>query len=245
MPAPTFQEALSQRAALLQEVPLFAALNNEELTALAGEFRVREYRAGDTIFHQGDQSRELYVVMKGKVRVFRLSPGGDETTIVILARRHILGEFAVIDGEPRSATAKAISACILLEISQDKFWRYLETIPTLAVTMCKQLVGKARWTSMYASTIAQLDAAGRLLHLLLLYNEEFGQIEAGGQRSVLELGLNQTDLATLVGARRGWINTILQDWRKRRLIEYEAGKIILLDLPRIRQERDSRIAAYE
>jgi hypothetical protein len=62
---------------------------------------------------------------------------------------------------------------------------------------------------------------------------------------VLELGLNQTDLATLVGARRGWINTILQDWRKRRLIEYEAGKIILLDLPRIRQERDSRFAAYE
>jgi CRP-like cAMP-binding protein len=111
--------------------------------------------------------------------------------------------------------------------------------------MCKQLVGKARWAAMYAATVAQLDAAGRLLHLLLLYNEEFGQVEAGGQRSVLELGLNQTDLATLVGARRGWINTILQDWRKRGLIEYEAGKIILLDLPRIREERDSRIAAYE
>jgi CRP-like cAMP-binding protein len=231
--------------ALLQEVPLFGTLNQEDLTAVAGDFRVREYRAGDTIFHQGDQSRELYIVMKGKVRIFRLSPSGDETTIVILARRHILGEFAVIDGEPRSATAKAISPCTLLEISQEKFWHYLENIPNLAVTMCKQLVGKARWASMYAATIAQLDAAGRLLHLLLLYNEEFGQIEAEGQRSVLELGLNQTDLATLVGARRGWINTILQDWRKRRLIEYEAGKIILLDLPRIRQERDSRIAAYE
>ncbi|MBI1878415.1 MAG: Crp/Fnr family transcriptional regulator [Chloroflexi bacterium] len=206
MPVPFLPDILSQRVALLQEVPLFAVLNQETLTAVAGDFRVREYRAGDTIFHQGDQSRELYIVMKGKVRVFRLSPSGDETTIVILARRHILGEFAVIDGEPRSATAKAISACTLLEISQEKFWYYLENIPSLAVTMCKQLVGKARWAAMYAATVAQLDAAGRLLHLLLLYNEEFGQIEAGGQRSVLELGLNQTDLATLVGARRGWIN---------------------------------------
>jgi CRP-like cAMP-binding protein len=110
--------------------------------------------------------------------------------------------------------------------------------------MCKQLVSKARWTCMYAETIAQLDAAGRLLHLLLLYNDEFGQVEEEGRRSVLDLGLNQTDLASLVGARRGWINSILQDWRKRGLIELEAGKITFLDLPRIRHERDSRIAAH-
>jgi CRP/FNR family transcriptional regulator, cyclic AMP receptor protein len=245
MPTSTFLDALAERVALLGEVPLFSTLNHEILSTMASDFRVREYRAGDTIFHQGDQSRELYVVMKGKVRIFRLSLGGDETTIVILARRHILGEFAIIDGEPRSATAKTISACTLLEISQDRFWHYLETTPGLAVTMCKQLVSKVRWTSMYASTLAQLDAAGRLLHLLLVYNEEFGQVEADGQRSILELGLNQTDLASLVGARRGWVNTILQDWRKRRLIEYDSGKIILLDLPRIRQERDSRVAASE
>ncbi|HXW00716.1 MAG TPA: Crp/Fnr family transcriptional regulator [Anaerolineae bacterium] len=238
------EDVLSKRLAFLYEIPLFNTLKAEDIAALANEFRVRDYRPGDTIFHQGDQSRELYLVMKGKVRVFLLSPAGDETTIVILARRHLLGEFAIMDGQPRSATAKAISACTLLEISQAKFWNHLEHTPGLALAMCKQLVSKARWTCMYAETIAQLDAAGRLLHLLLLYNDEFGQIEEAGRRSVLDLGLNQTARASLVGARRGWINSILQDWRKRGLIELEAGKITFLDLPRIHQERDSRIAAH-
>jgi CRP-like cAMP-binding protein len=132
-----------------------------------------------------------------------------------------------------------------LVISQAKFLHHLEQTPGLALAMCKQLVGKARWTSMYAQTIAQLDAAGRLLHLLLLYNDEFGQIEEEGRRSVLDLGLNQTDLASLVGARRGWINSILQDWRKRGLVEYASGVITLLDLPRIQQERDRRIVVHE
>lgn len=229
----------------LGEVPLFASLSEENLRLLACDFRAREYRPGEVIFHQGDQSQDLYLVLKGKIRVFLLSPNGEETTIVLLSRCHLLGEFAIIDDQPRSATAKAISACTLLEISQSKFLRHLEQTPGLALALCKLLVGKARWTCMYAETIAQLDAAGRLLHLLLLYNDEFGQIEEGGRRSVLDLGLNQTDLASLVGARRGWINSILQDWRKRGLVEYDSGVITLLDLPRIQQERNRRIAVHE
>ncbi|MCK6628732.1 MAG: Crp/Fnr family transcriptional regulator [Anaerolineae bacterium] len=244
MPAPP-AEILAHHLTFLRGVPLFATLSEENLRALAHDFRAREYRPGEIIFHQGDQSQDLYLVLRGKIRVFLLSPRGDETTIVLLFRRHLLGEFAIIDGQPRSATAKAISACTLLAISQAKFLRHLEQTPGLALAMCKQLVGKARWTSMYAQTIAQLDAAGRLLHLLLLYNDEFGQIEEEGRRSILDLGLNQTDLASLVGARRGWINSILQDWRKRGLVEYDSGVITLLDLPRIQQERDRRIAAQE
>jgi CRP-like cAMP-binding protein len=79
--------------------------------------------------------------------------------------------------------------------------------------------------------------------MLLLYNEQFGQEAEAGKRYVLDLSLSQTDLASLVGARREWINRLLRDWQKRGLVTYEAGKIIILDLPRAKQERDSRIEA--
>jgi len=91
-------------------------------------------------------------------------------------------------------------------------------------------------------TIARYDAAGRLLHILLLFNERFGE-EQPGQRYLLDLGLNQTDLASLVGVRREWVNRILQFWSKKKLIEYEGGKLIILDLARVKQERDSRLDA--
>ncbi len=238
------KDFMLDRLAFLKEVPLLAQVNDGVLAYLADDFRERTYRKGETLFHQGDESQALYILKKGKVRIFHLSPSGEETTVNIFTRRQLIGEFALIDGQPRSATAKAITACTLLVMSRDRCLHHLENIPGLALAMCRQLIYKLRWTSQYAETIVQYDIAGRLLHFLLHYNEEFGQEVAPGQYE-LDLGLNQNDLASLVGAKRGWVNTILQDWRKRDLVEFERGKITLLDLDRVRQERDGRIKMSE
>ena len=237
------QEVLSRRVAFLKQVFLFADLSEAELAVLVGDFHPKEYSKDEIIFRQGDTSRELYLVMRGKVRIFRISPSGAETTIAIYSTGSIMGEVAVVDSEPRSATAKAIEAADLLVMPQDKFLQHLRQMPDLALGMTKLLASRVRWTAAYAETIAQYDAAGRLLHILLLYNEQFGQEEEAGRRYVLDLALNQTDLASLVGARREWVNRLLRDWQRRGIVAYEAGKIIILDLPRAQAERDSRIEA--
>jgi CRP-like cAMP-binding protein len=109
--------------------------------------------------------------------------------------------------------------------------------------MSRLLASKLRWTAAYAETIAQYDAAGRLLHILLLYNEQFGEELEPGKRYMLDLSLSQTDLASLVGARREWVNRLLREWQKQGLLEYQAGKIMILDLPKVQRERDRRIEA--
>ena len=247
MATSSHQDALpeGERVAFLKKVPLFADLREAELRALAADFRLRQYQKDETIFRQGDYSRELYVVVKGKVRIFKISPSGNETSIYISSTGDIIGEFATIDGQPRSATAKTVGRSALLEMAGDKFLWHMRGMPGLALAMNLLLVGKVCWADAYMETIAQYDAAGRLLHILLLYNEQFGEEVEAGKRYVLDLALNQSDLASLVGARREWINRILQDWRSQGLIEYEAGKIIILDLPRVQQERDRRIEAYQ
>lgn len=235
----------SRRIQFLQTVPLFADLNAAELTALASDFGVRKYDKDEIIFHQGDESREFYVVFRGKVRVFKTSPGGDETSIVIFSVGGIIGEYAAADSRPRSATAKAIASTVLLAMTQDRLLQHIRRMPDLALGMIRLLAAKARWTAEYAEAVAQYDAAGRLLHILLRYNEQLGEEIEPGRVYELDLGLSQTDLATLVGARREWVNRILQDWRKRGLIECKDGKIIILDLPRVQAERDSRTEASQ
>jgi CRP-like cAMP-binding protein len=236
-------DTLSRQLAFLETVPLFAGLGREELLVLFDDFRPREYAGGEIIFHQGDPGHEFYIVVRGKVRVFKTSPSGDETSINLFASADIVGEFAVIDDLPRSATAKAIGRCVLLAMAKDRLLQHMREIPDLAIGMARLLAGKVRWTAAYAETIAQFDAAGRLLHILLHYNEQFGREQEAGKRYVLDLALNQADLASLVGARREWVNRLLQDWRRRGLIEYEAGRITILDLPAVQRERDSRIEA--
>jgi CRP/FNR family cyclic AMP-dependent transcriptional regulator len=237
------EDALSRRISFLRQVPLFADLSEKDLAALVNDFRIREYAEDEIIFRQGDNSRDLYVVVEGKVRIFKISPSGNETSIQIFSTYDIIGEFAAIDSQPRSATARAIVRCALLEMTQDKLLQRMREMSDLAMGMSKLLVSKVRWTAAYAEAVAQYDAAGRLLHILLLYNEQFGEEKEAGKRYELDLSLNQTDLASLVGARREWTNRILRKWRERGLIEYEAGKIIILDLPRVKAERDSRIEA--
>lgn len=237
------QPGSSRQVAFLRQVQPFATLDEEALTRVAADFQQVTYKRDEVIFRQADQSREIYVIAKGKVRIYKVSPSGGETSINIFFPTDIVGEFAAIDDKPRSAAAKAIGSCALLRLSQEKLLAYMRAFPDLAIGMARLLTSKIRWTAAYAETVAQYDAAGRLLHTLLLYNAQYGQVQEPNKRYLLDLDLNQADLASLIGARREWVNRLLQDWRRRGLIEYERGKITILDLPRVIQERDSRIEA--
>ncbi|MBI3243061.1 MAG: Crp/Fnr family transcriptional regulator [Chloroflexi bacterium] len=244
MPIPRAQHlglTPSEAIALLRQAPLFAELGDAGLTALTSDFRRRELARGDVIFRQGDESRNLYVVFKGKIRIFKISPAGHETSLAIFSSGDIIGEFACLDGEPRSATAIALGRSVVWEMGGDTFLDHLRRQPDLALRMARLLAKKLRWTAAYAETIAQFDAAGRLLHLLLLYNAQFGEELEAGKRYLLDLSLNQTDLASLVGARREWVNRLLREWERRKLLHYRAGKLTILDMPRVQEERDRHL----
>jgi CRP-like cAMP-binding protein len=234
---------LVRRIARLKEIPLFADLSEKALSTLVEDLRSREYKKDELLFRQGDESREVYIILKGKVRIYKISPSGNETSIDIFAENDLLGEFAALDNEPRSTAAKAISSVSLLIMSQEHFLHHLQMTPGLGINLARLMAGKLRWTAAYAESIAQFDAAGRLLHILLDNNARYGEVVEPGKQYVLDLGLSQSDLASMVGARREWVNRILGEWRRRGLLEFDQGTITILDLPRVIEERDSRIEA--
>lgn len=234
------KEDISKRTAFLRKLPLFFETGEENLEVLADHFFSRKYRRKEIIFHQGDDSHCLYVVLKGKVRVYSTSPAGNETSIRIFSAHDIFGEFAAIDGRPRSTTAQAAEDCTLLEMNHTKFMQCIHQMPELAMGMLRFLVDKIRMTTAYAETIAQYDTAGRLLHIFLYYKDLFGREIKAGKQYEVNLSMTQSDLASLVGARREWVNRILSNWKKRGLIDYRQGKIMILDLPAVEEERDRR-----
>lgn len=233
---------LERRRAFLCTIPLFQTLSSQQLDTVLNEVHARVYSRDELIFRQGDESRELYFVVKGKVRIFKVSPAGDETTITIFSTHDVIGEMAALNDEPRTATAKAMSKVTLLVISHERFMRFVEQWPALAVGLARLLSDKLRWTAAYAETVAQFDAPGRLLHILLLYTAQYGT-ESEPDHFRVDLGLNQSDLASMIGARREWVNRILRDWRKRGLLFFENGVIDIPSLDAVTHERDSRIEA--
>lgn len=230
----------SERIEFLCSVDLFAGINERDLALIAESFRERRYRKGRTIFNQEDISHQFFVVVQGLVRIFHLSVGGEETTVNVFSRGHLLGELGLVDGLTRSASAEAMTDCVVLEMARDDGLHHLTNIPGLALSLCRQIAQKVRWTTEYAETIARLDAPGRFLHLLLLFKEQeqlCHEIEQGVRYEV-SLQMNQSEMASMIGVDRKWMNKLIQDWRKRELLEFDRDKITILDLQRVENERN-------
>ena len=226
-----------RRIAFLKQMLPFSEVNENVLQAMLEDIHVKRWKNGEMIFHQGASSTELYIVHKGKVRVYKSSSSGKETSIVVFSTKSVIGEFALIDGQNRSASAKAVGNCELLIISRDKLMEWMKKSFPLALGMMRLLTSKARWTANYAEIMAQYDVPGRFFSLMLLYNEQLGREIEPGKVYELDMGLTQEDLATLIGVRREWLNRRLTEWRKLGLLEYKQRKIIILNLEALQREQ--------
>ncbi|MEM7352846.1 MAG: cyclic nucleotide-binding domain-containing protein [Acidobacteriota bacterium] len=82
-------------------------LSGAELETLANFSSVKRYPGGTFLFREGDAGDEMYVVLEGRVMISKFIPGGGEEALAILDRGDFFGEMSLIDGEPRSADAKA------------------------------------------------------------------------------------------------------------------------------------------
>ncbi len=82
-------------------------LSGAELETLADLSNVKRYPSGTYLFHEGDDGKEMYVVLEGRVMITKFIPGGGEEALAILDRGDFFGEMSLIDGAPRSADAKA------------------------------------------------------------------------------------------------------------------------------------------
>ena len=112
---------------------LFARVSPEALEACAANLRVRRYRRGETIFHQGDPGDSLYIIESGSVKIVLPSPEGEEGAIIAtLGRGDFFGELALLTRQPRSASIRAVDYCNLYTLEKREFDLVLDKFPEFA-----------------------------------------------------------------------------------------------------------------
>ncbi len=95
-------------------------LSGAELETLANFSNVKRYPSGTFLFREGDEGHEMYVVLEGQVMISKFIPGGGEEALAILDRGDFFGEMSLIDGEPRSADAKAFQGPVTVVTFDDQ-----------------------------------------------------------------------------------------------------------------------------
>ena len=129
----------------LARVDLFSTLNKKELQALDKSCQERSYPAGTVIFSQGDTGVGLYVLKSGKIRIVQGNhPDSAEEEIGIVGPGDVLGEMALLDDLPRSASAEAVEDVVALLLPIWEFRGVLRSHPDIALKLLAVLSRRLR-----------------------------------------------------------------------------------------------------
>jgi CRP-like cAMP-binding protein len=146
--------------------PLFAALPPGRARRLVGERRPMPLEPRRQIFAQGDRADAFYVVLDGWVKLYRLTPGGDEAVVGVFTRGESFAEPVMLLGGRYPASAEAASAVRLLEIDAAGFDAAMAEDPSLAVAMLASIVSHADRLAGDIASLKLLPAPRRVAEFL-------------------------------------------------------------------------------
>ena len=125
----------------LQNVELFAEMNPEELIEIVQALRPLQARAGEILFREGDEGTAAYVIYQGGVEIYR-NAEGKSITIARLDQGAVFGELSLIDGSPRSASARAMLPSRLLLLDKSRFDQMRHELRPVAYLLLRTLAGE-------------------------------------------------------------------------------------------------------
>lgn len=130
---------VTERINSLRQIDLFCSFSPLELQEIAEKVCEVSLAVGDILFHEGDPGLEMYILLEGGLKVYK-----ENRLICMIRPVGYVGEMAIIEAKPRSATVQAIEPCMLLKISAAQFQEYFARQPKSLVAMMKTLSQRIR-----------------------------------------------------------------------------------------------------
>lgn len=222
---------------MIENIELFQNLAEPTLDRLRQQIRARKLAKSELLFSAGDPSDTMYLVQRGRIRIWTVSAAGAEVTLNVLGPGTVFGEIGLLDGSERTAGASALDAVDLLAISRSSFDSALERDPQLARNVISFLCERLRWVSARMEDSALRSAPERLSRMLVHLVQDYGVETPEGMQ--LSINLTQGELARWTHMSRESLNKILNRWSDEGLLVQSRGKITVQD-----QERLEEIAEF-
>jgi CRP/FNR family transcriptional regulator, cyclic AMP receptor protein len=213
-----------QGIAVLQGHPVFDALTPAQMKQLVSLARARRIASGTTLFMKGDAGVELFAVVSGTVKIAVPSSDGREAVFNLIHAGEIFGEIALLDGQPRTADAVALTDCELMVIARRDFLSFVDSEPKLARKLIALLCARLRVAGMRMEEVVFSNLQARLAYLLVRLLEKH---DAAAHKK--RLAITQQRVSEMLGTSRESVNKQLQIWAKRKVIALKRGVIVVLE----------------
>ncbi|MCL2803875.1 MAG: Crp/Fnr family transcriptional regulator [Micrococcales bacterium] len=218
---------------IIRSAGLFGGLSEDAATSLLAAMTPMRLARGQVLFRHGETGDRLYLIQTAKIKLGTPSPDGRENLLAVLGPGEMVGELTLFDPGPRTATATAVMAGKVLELSHAGMVAWLSQNPTAARQLLAEMAGRLRRTNDALSDMIFTDAPGRIAKTLIDLAERFGEPTDHGIQ--VTHGLTQEELAQLVGASRETVNKALNGFVARGWIRLEGRGCVLLNLEQLGQ----------
>ena len=208
---------------ILSNIPAFNGLTNGQLEQIRKITTIREFNRGELIFSEGDEGNGFYVVIDGRIKVFKLSPEGKEQILHIIGAGEPFGEVAVFAGRSFPANAQAINYSRLLFLPRSDFVRLISDNPSLAMEMLAVLSMRLRQFTLQIESLSLKEVPGRLASYLMLLAGEQSEPEA------VALPISKGQLASLLGTIPETLSRIFARMSQQGIIKVDGRTIYLTD----------------
>ena len=210
----------------LRQLPFFAGLGDDALLEIAPYIHERTFSPGQMIISEGEPCQAVYFVVRGVVRVHRLSLEGREHVLAYLGPGESFNLVPVLDGGPNPATVDALTEATLYTISCERFRRIVREHHEVALPILERLAARVRRLSDMVEGLALHTVRTRLARFLLAQAE-------GLQPS---RHWTQEEIAANIGTVREMVGRTLRAFAADGLVRRERGRIVVVDREGLERE---------
>jgi CRP/FNR family transcriptional regulator, cyclic AMP receptor protein len=227
----------SSSKSVLGPESLLATLPTELSHSLFARARPVSLAAAQTLFVAGDEGNGCYRVEEGLLKASIAAPAGGERILAVLGPGSVVGELAMIDGAPRSASVTALRDSKLSFVGRAAFEAFGRSRPELYRHVATLLARRLRDTDDALVATNFLSVKARVARALLSLAEAFGR-DIGQGRILVRQKVSQSDLAAMAGIARENVSRVLHDWSSRSLVSRLAGYYCLENTTVLKREAD-------
>jgi CRP/FNR family transcriptional regulator len=208
---------------IISAIPLFNGLPDNQLNAIREIAVEKQFNKGQTIFSEGDQTKGFFVVVEGRVKIYKVSSEGKEQILHIFETGQSFGEVTVFTGRQLPANAQALAKTRLLFFPRRAFIDLISANPSLALNLLAIMSKKLRQFAAQIENLSLKEIPARLASYLIYLSEE------QDTENAVTLNVSKGQLASLLGTIPETLSRIFAKLSGQNLIRVEGPKITLLD----------------
>jgi len=230
-------ESSTERIRLLSLVDIFEPLSEEEIERLNGQLPDRRLENGEIFYRPQDRSERLFILQKGKVRIFRTIPDGREFTLAVVESGTVFGEMALTGQRLEGAYAQAMEASQVSTMLKEDLERLVLEKPEVGLRIMQVLSERLRRYETRLEDVTMKDVHARLAGIIVLLVESEGVRSRTGYK--IPAHYTHERLGTMIGANRVAVTRAFGLLQDEGVVELRRRLIYVTDIDALR-----RSAAY-